>query len=227
MLPWEWPSCAPVCQLGRTNPRSKLETDANDESSGGLYYAAAVLAPPGWGPFAAWITGWSNWLTQVTAAPSVDYALSAMILAAASISNPEYVPTNYQTFLLTALVMLIHACISSMPTLWIANFNSWGSTLNMICLVVVVIMIPASVTGTDTTPKFQPSSQVWAIQNGTDWPDGIAVLMSFLAIIWTMSGYGMPSPQFEFDRRVLMVLQMLPSISQRNVATPMLHLRVQ
>ena len=43
-------------------------------TSGGLYYASAVLAPPGWGPLAAWITGWSNWLVQVTAAPSVDYA---------------------------------------------------------------------------------------------------------------------------------------------------------
>lgn len=42
-------------------------------TSGGLYYAAAVLAPPGWGPFAAWLTGWSNWMVQVTAAPSVDY----------------------------------------------------------------------------------------------------------------------------------------------------------
>jgi amino acid transporter len=171
------------------------------------------LAPPGWGPFAAWITGWSNWLTQVTGAPSVDYALSAMVLAAASIMNPEYQPTNYQTFLLTVLVMIIHACISSMPTLWIANFNSYGSTLNMICLIVVVIVIPASVTGSDTSPKFQPSSQVWSIQNGTDWPDGIAVLMSFLAIIWTMSGYGMTPPVFEFHRRGLTFFRRsLPSL---------------
>ena len=43
-------------------------------TSGGLYYASAVLAPPGYGPLAAWITGWSNWLGQVTGAPSVDYA---------------------------------------------------------------------------------------------------------------------------------------------------------
>jgi Amino acid permease len=43
-------------------------------TSGGLYYASAVLAPPGYGPFAAWVTGWSNWLAQVTGAPSVDYA---------------------------------------------------------------------------------------------------------------------------------------------------------
>lgn len=161
-------------------------------TSGGLYYAAAVLAPPGWGPFAAWITGWSNWLCQITGAPSVDYALSAMILAAASITHPSYVPTQWQTFLLSVFIMVIHGAISSMPTLWIARFNSYGSTMNMICLFVVIIMIPASVTGSDTNPKFFPSKQVWSIQNGTDWPDGVAVLMSFIAIIWTMSGYDAP-----------------------------------
>lgn len=149
--------------------------------SGGLYYAAAVLAPPGWGPLAAWITGWSNWLGQVTAAPSVDYGLSAMILAAASINNPEYIPTDYQTFLLTTFVMIIHAVLSSMPTGWIAKFNSYGSTFNIVGLVVVLIIIPASVIN---TPKFTPSSLVWTIQNGTDWPDGLAILMSFIAIIW-------------------------------------------
>jgi amino acid transporter len=53
-------------------------------------------------------------------------------------------------------------------------------------------MIPATVTGSDTHPKFFPSKEVWSVQNGTDWPDGIAVLMSFIAIIWTMSGYDAP-----------------------------------
>ena len=43
-------------------------------TSGGLYYAAAVLAPKGWGPLAAWLTGWSNFLAQATSAPSVNYA---------------------------------------------------------------------------------------------------------------------------------------------------------
>lgn len=49
---------------------SMAELCSSMPTSGGLYYAAAVLAPPGWGPFAAWVTGWSNWLGQVTAAPS-------------------------------------------------------------------------------------------------------------------------------------------------------------
>ena len=37
---------------------SMAELCSSMPTSGGLYYAAAVLAPPGYGPFAAWITGW-------------------------------------------------------------------------------------------------------------------------------------------------------------------------
>lgn len=159
-------------------------------TSGGLYYAAAVLAPPGYGPFAAWITGWSNWIGQITAAPSVDYALSAMILAAGSIANPSYTPTTWQTYLLTTLIMIIHAAISSMPTKWVAQFNSWGSTFNMLALVAVIIAIPA---GTKNDPKFTPAKEVWGtITNLTEFPDGVAVLMTFVGVIWTMSGYDSP-----------------------------------
>lgn len=167
-----------------------LGNQSTDLFSGGLYYAAAVLAPPKYGPFAAWITGWSNWIGQITAAPSVDYSLAAMILAAGSIANPGYVPTTWQTFLLTTLIMIIHAAVSSMPTKWVAQFNSYGSTFNMFALIAVIIAIPA---GTKNEPKFQPSKEVWGtITNLTDFPDGVAVLMTFVGVIWTMSGYDSP-----------------------------------
>jgi amino acid transporter len=112
-----------------------------------------------------------------------------MVLAAASIVNPDYVPTSYQTFLLTTFLMIIHACISSMPTLWIAHFNAVGTVINVLALLATIIIIP---TLTNNVPKFQPTSVAWSIQNFTDWPDGVAVLMSFLAICWTMSGYDAP-----------------------------------
>ena len=155
-------------------------------TSGGLYYASAVLAPEGYGPLAAWITGWSNWLGQVTGAPSVDYALAAMILAAGSIKNPDFVPQNYQIFLLTAAIMLIHGCISSMPTKWIAQFNSYGSTFNIIALVIAIITIPAGTNReSQGLSKFNNSEAVWStIYVGTDFPAGIAILMSFLSVIW-------------------------------------------
>lgn len=68
---------------------SMAELCSSMPTSGGLYYASAVLAPRGWGPFAAWVTGWSNWLGQITGAPSVNYGTAAMVLAAGSIVNPR------------------------------------------------------------------------------------------------------------------------------------------
>lgn len=92
-MTWGWL----VAMVGIQSIASSMaELCSSMPTSGGLYYAAAVLAPPGWGPLAAWVTGWSNWLGQITAAPSVNYGVAAMILAAASIQNPSYVPTNYQ-----------------------------------------------------------------------------------------------------------------------------------
>jgi len=173
---------------------SMAELCSSMPTSGGLYYAAAVLAPPGYGPFFSWITGWSNWMTQITGAPSVNYGTSAMILASASIYNPNYVPQNYQVYLLTIFLMLIHGCMSSMPTRYLARTNSFGSTFNFVALIVVIILIPASTNRVSQgLPKFNSNKITWGtIQNGTDWPDGIAVLMSFIAVLWTMSGYDAP-----------------------------------
>lgn len=170
------------------------KTVRNRPTSGGLYYASAVLAPPGWGPLASWVTGWSNWLGQVTGAPSVNYGTAAMILACASIQNPSYVPTNYQTFLLTVLLMWIHGIMASLPTRWLAKINNVGSTFNIIALIIVLILIPAACDRTAYgLGKFNASSAVWGdIYQGTDFPDGISVLMSFIGIIWTMSGFDSP-----------------------------------
>ena len=117
-----------------------------------------------------------------------------MILAAASINDPSYTPTTYQTFLLTVFLMLVHATMSSLPTRWLAQINSGGSTFNFVALVTVIVLIPAA---TDREarglPRFTPSADVWGtIYPGTTFPPGISVLMSFIGVIWTMSGYDSP-----------------------------------
>jgi amino acid transporter len=125
---------------------------------------------------------------------AVNYGIASMMLAAASINNPSYTPTPTQTFLLTVLLMLIHATMSSLPTRWLAHINSAGSTFNFLALITVIILIPAA---TDRTtrglPRFAPSSDVWRdIYPGTAFPPGIRVLMSFVGVVWTMSGYDSP-----------------------------------
>ncbi|KAF2836555.1 amino acid transporter [Patellaria atrata CBS 101060] len=173
---------------------SMAEICSSMPTSGGLYYAAAVLAPPGWGPFAAWVTGWSNWLAQVTAAPSINWGIASMTLAAKSITDPSFHASDYQVFLLTSAFMIIHAFMASVPTRWIANINSFGSILNIMTLIIVLIMIPAGTNREEQgISKFNKDSAVWGdIYKGTAYPDGISVLMSFIAVIWTMSGYDSP-----------------------------------
>lgn len=117
-----------------------------------------------------------------------------MILAAGKIGNPSYTPQNYEIFLLTVIILLIHGCISSMPTKWIANFNSVGSVLNIIALAVVIILIPANANRVEQgkllgldLPRFAPSNEVWGnFYEGTDFPNGVALLMTFVAVFWTM-----------------------------------------
>ncbi|KAF2232278.1 amino acid permease [Viridothelium virens] len=190
-MTWGWL----IAMVGIQSVASSMaELCSSMPTSGGLYYAASALAPPGWGPLAAWITGWSNWLAQVTGAPSVNYGTAAMILAAASINNPAYTPQNYQIFLVTVLIMLIHGCMASVPTKWIAQINSAGSTFNIFALIVVIILIPAGTNREDRgLPKFSSSSDVWGtIYAGIDFPPGVSILMSFVGVIWTMSGYDSP-----------------------------------
>lgn len=54
---------------------SMAELCSSMPTAGGLYYAAAVLAPEGWGPLASWFVGWSNICGFVTGPCSVNYAL--------------------------------------------------------------------------------------------------------------------------------------------------------
>lgn len=56
---------------------------------------------------------------------------------------------------------------------------------------ITLIAIPAATTRRN--PRFNSNADVWgSIENGTEWPNGIAILMSFVAVIWTLSGYDAP-----------------------------------
>lgn len=170
-------------------------------TSGGLYYASAVLAPQGYGPLAAWITGWSNWVSQVSGVASVDYALASMILAGVSILKPSYTSTNVHTWLLSSALMVSHASIASLSTRALSILNAYGTVLNFCSLLAVIILIPLETTRTSQMDqstgkrldRFSASRDVWGnIHNVTDHPDGISVLMSFVAVIWIMTGYDAP-----------------------------------
>ena len=117
--------------------------------------------------------------------------MASMILSLKSVADPNYSASNYQIFLLSIAIMIIQSIISSMPTNWLAQFNAFGTFLNTVALFVAIIVILAA--NDRSAPKFNSSSEVWGtITNQNDFPNGVTILMSFISIIWTMSGYDAP-----------------------------------
>jgi amino acid transporter len=155
-------------------------------TAGGLYYASAVLAPEGWGPFASWCVGWSNTLGYTSAPCTLNYALAAMILAAGEIANPNYTQETWHLYLVFLLLLIIEGCLTMNPTKFIGYLNIVGTVVNIIALIIFIIWLPAE---SINSPKFNDNQTVWLnLQNGTEWPIGWAFIMSFLAVIWTMAG---------------------------------------
>lgn len=61
-------------------------------TSGGPYFWAALLAPPRWSPFAAWLTGWFNLLGQVAVTTGISFGTQHSLCVK---KNPA-VPRNTQ-----------------------------------------------------------------------------------------------------------------------------------
>lgn len=164
-------------------------------TSAGTPYAVSQLAPKKWAPMLTWFTCFSNWMCQITGAPSVDWSCACMMFALGTY-NTGFQPTTGQIYGLTTAIMFSHAIISSLPTMWLAGFNSMGTAINMIFLVIVFVVIFAAndrVAMYDgTIPKFNTNGQAWGFDNQTEFPLGVAVITSFLGVIWAMSGYDSP-----------------------------------
>lgn len=174
---------------------SMAEVASAFPTSAGTPYAVSQLAPRKWAPFLTWICSFSNWMCQITAAPSVNYSGAWLMYSMGSYTT-GFSPTTGQVYGLATAIMFSHAVISSLPTRYLAHFNNFGTAVNMVFLVIVFVVIFAandrvSMYGGQVA-KFNSNSQAWGFDNQTDFPTGVAVLVSFLGVIWAMSGYDSP-----------------------------------
>lgn len=175
---------------------SMAEVASAFPTSAGTPYAVSQLSPPRYSALLTWLTCFSNWMCQITASPSVNYGGASMMLALASFNSKSgFSPTTGQVYGLTTAIQVTHAVISSLPTKWLAWFNSAGTSFNMLFLVIVFIMILAGNKRTelyDNIPKFNDNATAWGLTNQTEFSLGLAMMMSFLGVIWAMSGYDSP-----------------------------------
>lgn len=156
-------------------------------TAGGLYYASAVLAPEGWGPLCSWITGWSNFLGQVTGPCSVNYALSAMILTAAEIANPDYTAQTWHIYLVFLLLLIVEGLLTMNSTKFLGRLNEIGTILNLIALIVFVVSSSCSVTDTHFLSLLHHTAFMWHCRhhlNGKPISPGYACCDSECVLNW-------------------------------------------
>lgn len=106
---------------------SMAELCSSMPTAGGLYYAAAVLAPEGWGPLASWIVGWSNFFGFATGPCSVNYALASMLTTAGAIAYPSYTPQPWHNYLALLGILIIQGFITMQSTKFIGWVNKVGT----------------------------------------------------------------------------------------------------
>ncbi|KAI1081537.1 amino acid/polyamine transporter I [Whalleya microplaca] len=112
-------------------------------TSGGPYFWAAMLAPPRYSAFAAWMTGWFNLLGQVAVTTGISFGLANLIATAATVQNPDYEPTASKTIGIYAAVLVSHGLINTFGVNVLRYLNNTSIILHSagvtaLCIAVLV-----------------------------------------------------------------------------------------
>ncbi|KAI0002698.1 major facilitator superfamily transporter glucose [Xylariaceae sp. FL0662B] len=112
-------------------------------TSGGPYFWAAMLAPPRYSAFAAWMTGWFNLLGQVAVTTGISFGLANLVATAATVQNPDYEPTAAKTIGIYAAVLMSHGLVNTFGVNVLRYLNNTSIILHSagvtaLCIAVLV-----------------------------------------------------------------------------------------
>jgi amino acid transporter len=124
-------------------------------TSGGPYFWSAILAPPKYSPFAAWLTGWFNLLGQVAVTTGISFGLAGLIATAATVKNPDYVSTAPKTIGIYAAILVSHGMVNTFGVHILRYLNNTSIVLHSAGVTALCIAILAK------APTHQPASFVF------------------------------------------------------------------
>ncbi|KAI1196948.1 amino acid/polyamine transporter I [Nemania serpens] len=135
-------------------------------TSGGPYFWAAMMAPPRWSAFAAWITGWFNLLGQVAVTTGISFGLANLIATAATVKNRDYVPTPPKTIGIYAAVLVSHGLVNTFGVRVLKYLNNVSIVLHSAGVTALAVAVLAK------APRHQPASFVFGYINDGTGLDG-------------------------------------------------------
>ena len=145
-ISWGWPLISiPILIIGFC----LAELVSAYPTAGGIYWWAGKLGGPIW----AWFTGWFNLIGLVAVVASVDYGCATFLNIVFGLYNIDIFGINFgdevhvlaETFLLFALILLLHALVNIKRTHLLSTVNSvsvWWHVLGVAVIVGVLAFVP-------------------------------------------------------------------------------------
>lgn len=155
-------------------------------TSGGLYSASAYLVPRPYRPFVGFTVGWLNILGQIAGVASTEFALSEMMWAAYTlVRKDDFRPSQGQVLGLYVGLLSLHGLLNCLATKALAGITKSFIFVNFTGTLAMIIGLLA------TTPDKHDASYIFTrVVDQTGWGnDGLAFLLGFLSVQWTMTDY--------------------------------------
>ncbi|CAI6000317.1 unnamed protein product [Closterium sp. NIES-65] len=150
---------------------SFAEIASSFPTAGSLYFWAAALAGPKYGPFAAWITGWLEFVGLSVGVGGVAFGgmmgvggvafggiqqiMSLVLLATGGSNSGGYTFPDYLQFLACVALILMCAAINVLPIKRVGQVLAIGTVLQILVAFVFIITLPA------VAKTHQPASWVF------------------------------------------------------------------
>ncbi|GJP33201.1 hypothetical protein CLOM_g17757 [Closterium sp. NIES-68] len=127
--------------------------------SGSLYFWAAALAGPKHGPFAAWITGWLEFLGISVCIGSLSFGgvqlLQYTIYAATGGVKSGYLLSNYECFGITVAAIVLCGLLNLLPVHSIGRIAAFSAVWQILVVLAMIVILPCVAT------TLQPASFVF------------------------------------------------------------------
>ncbi|KAH6612230.1 amino acid/polyamine transporter I [Chaetomium sp. MPI-SDFR-AT-0129] len=124
-------------------------------TSGGPYFWAAMLAPPRWSPFAAWLTGWYNLLGQVAVTTGITFGLANLLPTAITLKHPDFETTPRIVIGIYAALLVSHAVVNTFGVRILRHLNNFSILLHSAGITALCIAVLA------LAPTHRPASFVF------------------------------------------------------------------
>jgi amino acid transporter len=145
-ISWGWPLISIAILIIAW---SMSELVSKYPTAGGIYYWATTLGGPVWG----WFTGWFNLIGLVAVVASVDYACATFLNASLGLYSVNILGMNFgdsahilrETFILFAIILLLHALINIFQTHLLAVLNNvsvWVHVVGVAVIIGLLIFVP-------------------------------------------------------------------------------------